>query len=229
MKKFAVFTLVITLFFGNLTPLFSQQTQPTPYQKKLLELSKKYHQIFYGYKMTMTEAEFFEMLANDEEIMSTIFAMGIITYAMYNPEEQVKKTIDRMEKEFTDAKRLKNARDFKLDKDRKLRIEKEKRERKLRMEREEEEHKKYLEKKNQFLEYYGTDLGAIAWMTKVQFEKWLIKGEFEKEFDYAKRLETLSRTVFDSICYDNFFIHVNNFELLSHREISYYNAENESF
>lgn len=58
MKKIIVTTLAIIFSLS----VFAQN-MPTPYQKKQLELAKKYFQIFYGYRMSMGDAVFFEQLA----------------------------------------------------------------------------------------------------------------------------------------------------------------------
>lgn len=215
MNKLKSFCLLALLALSSFSVLLAQNTQPTPYQKKQLELSKKYFQIFYGYRMTMADEVFYEQLAQGEDAQEFLLAMGILGYAMSNTEAQVKKVLTQMKNEYAAAEKLKNATDFRLEKEVKARKEQAEKERKLRAEQE---------------AYAKTDVGSIQKNIKSDFEKWNQKGEFEKEADYAKRLQIQSRTAYDGICLEKIKSKINGFSSYYWtKELSTYNSENEFF
>jgi len=210
MKKIIVTTLAIVFSLS----VFAQNT-PTPYQKRQLELSKKYFQIFYGYRMSMADEVFYEQLAEGKDAQEFLLAMGILGYAMNHSEAQVKKVLTQMKNEYAQAEKLKNATDFRLEKEAKAKAEQAKKERELRATQE---------------AYAKTDVGSIQKNIKSEFEKWNQKGEFEKEIDYTERLKNQSRTAFDSICLEKIETKINGFySYYGTKELSKYNSEKEFF
>lgn len=204
MKAIKNLSLLVTLFCINLNVLTAQNSQPTPYQKKQLELSKKYFQIFYGYKMTMADEAFYNQLAEGKDVQDFLLAIGIIDYATNNTESQVKKVLTQMKDEYTQAEKLKNATDFKLEEEARVRKEQE--------------------------IYDRTDFGAIRKKIKYSFEEWNQKGEFEKESDYILRLKNKSKVTFDAICLDAIINKIESKDPYYWRkELSVYNSEDEFF
>ena len=210
MKKVIITTLLIVFSLS----IFAQNT-PTPYQKKQLELAKKYFQIFYGYRMSMGDAAFFEQLAEGKDAQDFLLGLGILGYAMQHSESQVKSVLTQMENEYKAAEKLKNATDFRLEKEAKAKAEQAKKERELRATQE---------------AYEKTDVGAIRKNIKLAFEKWNLKGEFEKEADFAERLQNQSKTAFDGICLEQIKGRIENkSDYYWEKELSSYNSENEFF
>jgi hypothetical protein len=215
MKNIKTFCLLILLLFNGLNIVFAQITQPTPYQKKQLELSKKWFQILTGYEMSMSDEVFYEQLTAGKEANDFVLGLAILNYAMYNSKSQCEKTFTKMNNEFKQAEKLKNATDFRLEKEAKARKEQAEKERKLRAEQE---------------AYAKTDIGSIQKNIKSEFEKWNPKGEFEKEIDYTERLKNQSRTAFDSICLEKIKTKINGLNSYYWtKELSTYNSEKEFF
>ena len=199
MKKVIITTLAIVFSLS----IFAQNS-PTPYQKKQLELSKKYFQIFYGYRMTMADEIFYNQLEQGGNAREFLLALGIMGYAMNNTEAQVKRILTQMKNEYDQAEKLKNATDFRLEKERDLRAAQE--------------------------AYEKTDIGAIRKNIKSAFEKWNLKGEFEKEADFAKRLQSLSQKIFDDICLEEITKRIKNKDMSYwKKKLLPYNSENETF
>lgn len=120
-----------------------------------------------------------------------------------------------MEKEYEAAEKLKNATDFRLEKEAKVRAEQKKKERELQAAQE---------------AYEKTDVGAIHKNIKIAFEKWNLKGEFEKEVDFVERLQNQSQTAFDGICLEQIKDRIENKdEYYWKKELLPYDAENEFF
>ncbi|HNS29227.1 MAG TPA: hypothetical protein PKL52_01725 [Tenuifilaceae bacterium] len=210
MKKIIVTTLAIVFSLS----VFAQNT-PTPYQKRQLELSKKYFQIFYGYRMSMADEVFYEQLAEGKDAQEFLLAMGILGYAMNHSEAQVKKVLTQMKNEYAAAEKLKNATDIRLEKEAKARAEQAAKEQKLKEVQE---------------AYEKTDVGTISKNIKSTFEKWNLKGEFEKEADYAGRLLNQSQTAFDEICLEQIKDRIKNKNTYYwEKKLLPYNTENEFF
>lgn len=214
MNKLKSFCLLALLALSSFSVLLAQNTQPTPYQKKQLELSKKYFQIFYGYRMTMADEVFYEQLAQGEDAQEFLLAMGILGYAMSNTEAQVKKVLTQMKNEYAAAEKLKNATDFRLEKEVKARKEQAEKERKLRAEQE---------------AYAKTDVGSIQKNIKSDFEKWNQKGEFEKEADFVERIKSKSKDEFNKVCIEQIKNKIKNLGSYLKRELSTYDSEGEYF
>ena len=164
----------------------------------------------------MADAAFYNQLAEGKDTKDFLLGLGILGYAMKHSEAQCKKVFTQMANEYKQAEKLKNATDYKLEKEanaRKLQYEKEK---KLQAEQE---------------AYIKTDVGRIQRDIKSAFEKWNQKGEFEKEVDYAERLKTQSQTTFDEICIKQIRDKINNYNSKYNlrNELSTYNSEGEFF
>ena len=204
MKHLKKTCLLILLLFVSFNVVVAQKTQPTPYQKKQLELSKKWFQILSGYEMSMSDEVFYEQLTAGKEANDFVLGLAILNYAMYNSKSQCEKIFTQMNNEFKQAEKLKNATDFRLEKEAKDRKDQE-----------------VIEK---------TDLGSIRKNIKYAFEQWNQKGEFEKETDYTDRLQNQSQTAFEGICLEKIKNRINSFSSYNWRkELSTYNSENEFF
>ncbi len=215
-KNFRPFFLFALLFFIGFKILCAQNTQPTPYQKKQLELSKKYFEIFYGYRMTMADEAFYEQLTKGKEAQEFLLALGILGYTTKHSEEQCKKVFAQMANEYKHAEKLKNATDFRLEKEAKALKAKREKERQLRIEQE---------------AYARTDVSNIQVNIKSEFDKWNQKGEFEKEADYAERLKLQSQIAFEEICIKQIKDRINYYSdgYSLKKELSNYDSENEFF
>jgi hypothetical protein len=203
------------LLFNGLSIVFAQKIQPTPYQKKQLEISKKWFQILAGYGMTMSDEIFYEQITAGKEANDFVLGLAIFNYAMTHSKTQCKNVFTQMKNEFKQTEKLKNATDFRLEKEAKERKAKEEREKKLRIEQE---------------AYERTDVGSIRKSILTDFEKWNQKGEFEKEADYLERLKTQSKIEFDGICLEQIKNKINDLNLYNwEKELSAYNSEGEFF
>lgn len=204
MKHLKKTCLLILLLFVSFNVVIAQKTQPTPYQKKQLELSKKWFQILAGYEMSMSDEVFYEQLTAGKEANDFVLGLAILNYAMYNSKSQCEKIFTQMNNEFKQAEKLKNATDFRLEKEAKDLKEQE-----------------AIEK---------TDFGSIRKNIKYAFEKWNQKGEFEKENDYSVRLQKQSHIAFDGICLEKIKDKINNFSTYNwEKKLSTYDSENEFF
>jgi len=90
----------------------------------------------------------------------------------------------------------------------------------------EEQQKKEEEERKKEEAYQSTDRGGIQWAIKSAFEKWSIKGEYEKEADYQARLKNESKAAFDKICLEKIIAKIPNSVSLS---LSTYNPDGEFF
>lgn len=214
------FLLVLLLLF-TAKSVHSQNQEKTAYEKKVTELTIKYFSIcYYGYNkpLSMYEKAELEMYTNGEEARKFILGLGIINYAMYHTEAEVKKLVAQIDSDFKAAEKLKTSVDFQREKEAKLKKEQLANERKLRETRE---------------AYLKTDKGRIYNNIAISFDKWNRKGEFEKEADYRERLKQQSKNAFDKICYDQLKKRISeinyNLEYNFKREISTYNSEGEYF
>ena len=81
------------------------------------------------------------------------------------------------------------------------------------------------------IQHLKTDFDDIRLSIKADFSTWCKKGEFEKEADFAKRLQSQSQTAFDSICLKQIEgrITIIMNKGTWKKELSPYNSEAESF
>ena len=125
-----VFSIIIVLILNFIFyTVYSQNIQPTPYQKKQLELSKKWFQILTGYQMSMTDEAFYEQMTAGKDANDFVLGLAIFNYAATHSKSQCEKVFTQMGNEFKQAEKLKNATDFRLEKEakeRKLKLEQEK-------------------------------------------------------------------------------------------------------
>lgn len=117
MKNLKVICLIVLFFISASNVLLAQNTKPTAYQKRQLELSKKYFQIFYGYNMTMADEAFYNQLAEGKDSQDFLLGLGILSYAMNNSEAQVKRVFTQMNKEYEQAEKLKTAIDYQRERE----------------------------------------------------------------------------------------------------------------
>ena len=206
--------LVVTIFSLTLSLSIFAQNAPTPYQKKQLELAKKYFQILYGYQMTMADAVFFEQLAEGKDVRDFLLGLGFINYMATHSEAQCESLFTQMEKEYKAAEKLKNATDLKLEEEAKERA---------------AQKEKDAEDRAAQEAYENLDAVVIRKGIKSEFEKWNAKGEFEKENDYISRLEHQSQTVFDSICLKHILLRESYISIYFANKRLSYNAEDEFF
>lgn len=215
MKKLKIISLLILVLILELNFLYSQNNQPTLYQKKQLELSKKWFQILTGYQMSMTEVAFYEEITSGKDVKDFVLGSAIIIFATYNSSEHCEKIFSQMVKEFKESEKLKNEIDYRIEKEFLIKKENKEKEEKLRIERE---------------KFEETDYGGILIEILESFRQWNQRGEFERETEYNIRLEKYSINVFDSICAEYTFRRIYHFDLNDYeKEISIYDSEIESF
>lgn len=205
MKNFKTFLLFILLFFFCSNTVLAQNIVPTPYQKKQLELSKKWLQTLGGYRMTMSDEVFYEKSASGKGVVELALGLAILDYPNKHSKSQCEKVFTQMKNEFNQAEKLKNATDIKLEKESKAIAEQD--------------------------AIYKTDRGSIIKNIKSKFEKWNQKGEFEKDADYLKRLQVESQNMFEEICIEQIKNKIKNYSdnyNLS-KELLTYNSEAEYF
>lgn len=205
MKNFKTFLLFILLFFFCSNTVLAQNIVPTPYQKKQLELSKKWLQTLGGYRMTMSDEVFYEKSANGKGVVELALGLAILDYPNKHSKSQCDKVFAQMKNEFNQAEKLKNATDFKLEKESKAIAEQD--------------------------AIYKTDRGSIVKDIKSKFEKWNQKGEFEKDADYLKRLQVESQNMFEEICIEQIKNKIKNYSDNNNlsKELLTYNSEGEYF
>ena len=204
MKFKKLFSLIIIMLLSGFSVLSAQEIQPTPYQKKQLELSKKYFQILYGYKMSMLDEAFYEEISQGKDVKEFLFGLGFVVYAADHSKEEFQILVSKMEADFNQAKRLKNATDFRLEREAKAREEQ--------------------------AAFDKTEVGILYKNIKSDFEIWNKKGEFEIESDYELRLQNYSRTFFDSISLSQIKLAIDNVKSMYwHKELSTYNTEGQYF
>ncbi len=213
MKNLKIICLFILLFSSSFNMLFAQNTQPTPYQKKQLELTKKWFQILAGNRMSMTDGVFFEQLMAGKEANDFVLGLVILNYAMTHSKPQCETVFKQMNNEFKQSDKLKNATDFRIEKEAKLR-------------KDQAEKEKNLLAEQQIFE--RTDVGSIQKNIKSNFEKWNQKGEFEKEADYTERLQNQSQNAFAQTCIEQIKSKIADYKDLN-MELQPYNADYEFF
>jgi len=193
----------ILLFFLVINSINAQQQ--TTYQKKILEIEKKYVKkmlIGQGKWSQRSEAELFYANA---EYLNAVLAIGLMGAPQY---------IEGFKNEMKQAEKLKTSSDFQREKEEKLK--KEKKENEIKQQKKEDAFER-------------TDIGIIKKNIKTAFEKWNQKGEFEKQTDYENRLQNQSQNAFDQICIEQIKSEINNKDYYLNKELLPYNADNEFF
>ena len=180
-KQLKLVFLLISILCG-LNVVVAQEK--TAYEKRVLEIKKEYVKIIKIKNGTWTPKSELELRYADELVVDLTFATAAFTLS--------REQIESFGEEMAQAEKLKTAVDRQREKERKAEREKQAEEQKIRA-----EEQKILQEKRA---YEGTDRGGIETNIKSDFAKWNKKGEFEKMSDYETRLQTQSKTAFDSIC-----------------------------
>jgi len=182
MKKLRTICLFIfiALFCINFNQVYAQQK--TAYEKKVLEIKKKYIKKMWVLSGKWTQLDEIELRNADEDFVDVLFLGKSMLFWVYPSE------LKNLEREIKQAENLKTAVDFK-------------REREAKAKEEQEKYEQY---------YKQTDAGIIKNNIQNAFEKWNKKGEFEKEADYTERLQYQSQAAFDKICIIQIKNKINN-------------------
>lgn len=200
-KKKCFSLLAFLMFVCNINA-----QQKTNYEKKILEIEKKYVKkilIGQGKWSQRSEAELF--YAN-KEYLEAVLAIGLMATPQY---------IKSFSNEIKQAEKLKTGIDFQKEKDEKLK-------------KENKENERNQQVKVELLE--RSDIGIIKKNIKDVFGKWNQKGEFEKQTDYDVRLQNQSQNIFIQTCIDEIKRKINNYSGYSlNKELLPYNAESEFF
>lgn len=214
--------MVITCsIFLTISPLQGNTSsyEKTAYEKKVRELTLEYLEIcFYGRtnSFTMYEVSQLDRFTSGEDARAFILAIGILNYAMYHNEVEVRRLVSRIESSFKAAETLKTSIDYQRETEIKKRNEQAAAEKK----------EKELQK-----EFLASDKGRIYNNVKQVFNNWVEKGEFEKEFEHENRLRTASQKVFNETCI-NVIIDIISGKLYSYeftKILAPYNSEKEYF
>jgi hypothetical protein len=206
--KYLIF-IQFLLFISISHKCFSQQK--TLYEKKKEEISIKYLK-----KIGVSSDEINRVKDSDTSgfLLSIFIGQKIQEYQLTNPNlSDLMIMMNEMKKELVEAEKLKNDVDF--EKERIIKLKKEQREiqtqkeiedrkRKedsLRLEKEKIE-KIEIENKNKIDFIKSTQLYILKTNVKRDFEKWIIRGEFENKQEYENRI-SLKKSILDSILFNN--------------------------
>ena len=218
MKYIKVFCLFSLLFLSSFSVAFAQSSKVTltPYEKKVKEINVRYFEKFYGRPMSWGDQLQLEQVLSEGGSAEFIMGLALMNFAMNNPKSYVEPIVKKYGAELKAAEKLRGPADIQKEKERKARIEQNKKEKELKAKQE---------------AYAKTDVGSIQISIKSEFEKWNQKGEFEKETDYAERLETKSQTAFNEICINQIQKKINEYNngYNLKTELSTYNSESEFF
>lgn len=216
MKNAQTIYILIMLFFLCFNEVNAQQQ--TAYQKKILEIEKRYVKKILVADGKWTQRSEAEIFYANADYLGTLLAFGLITSPQY---------IEGFKRELKQAEKLKTAVDFKREREVKVKKELEVNLAKTK-EGEEEKNRKLQEQQES---YERTDLGIIKKSIKNAFEIWNQKGEFEKEVDYEERLKNKSKEAFSQICLEQIKRKIENFSYNHYleKELSLYNSEKELF
>jgi hypothetical protein len=208
MKKLKIFCLFLFLFGIWNDVAYAQSRQKTAYEKKVLEIKKKYIKktiILGGEKWT--EKNDRELNYAGEDQVDAMFFMTALTLSAY-PD-----VLKSFESELKQAEKLKTSVDFQREKKQK----------------EEKARKEKEEKARQAQEaYLKTDRGTLESNVKTAFEEWSIKGEFEKQSDYEERLKNQSQDGFTKICIEKTHKIISGLRITK-MDLQPYNTDDEYF
>jgi hypothetical protein len=212
MKTLKKSGLILLLLVCGFSGMYAQTQTKTAYEKKITEITTKYFKIFYGYNRALTMYEQAQIdLLTDSELGQAFLAVGILSYAVYHTEAQVKSMVKQMEFDYMQAEKLKTSVDIQREKARK--------EEQARKEKEEAEQKAREI-------YLRSDRGKIEENIKTAFEKWAAKGEFESSAKYEERLKNQSESKFTETCIEQIRERTNG---NIYKELLPYDADNECF
>jgi hypothetical protein len=122
-KKLKIFILIFIFSFLCFDSVFAQNTEQTPYQKKELQISVKYLNIFREYNMSLVEEMVYRALPMEQR--AKIFGEALFIYTTNHTQEECKKVFTQMKKEIKQSNKLKTAKDFQREKEEKALKEKE--------------------------------------------------------------------------------------------------------
>lgn len=237
MNNNKILSIIFIVIFCCFSQVFSQNSHQTPYQKKKLELTKKWYKILTGKTISMTDEMVFDQQLRNKEDQDFLLSLAVFDYASKHSKSQCEKIFAQIKVEFKQAEKLKNAIDFQREKEIKLKKDREEKEIKNKKEQEEQEanYKREQEEKSQKLrdsieKYEKSDRAIIANKIISEFKEWNQKGEFEKESDYVERLKNASQITFEAICLNQikYRIYLKN-SANWNEELSTYDSEGELF
>ena len=214
-NKQTLFILIMLLFLAFNGANAQKQTA---YQKKILEIEKKYVKKILIADGKWTQRSEAELFYADADYLGTVLALGLISSPQY---------IEGFKREIKQVEKLKTAVDFQREKEVKTKNELGSKVAKTKKEKEEKERK--LQEQRESFE--RTDFGKIKKSIKETFKIWNQKGEFEKEADYEERLKNKSKEAFFQICIEQVKSKINNiaYGYYLEKDLSLYNSEKEMF
>lgn len=101
--------------------------------------------------------------------------------------------------------------------------------RQIQLEKDRQEREKQRVEREKIYNYENSDFGKLKKIIKTEFSTWLVKGEFESQQDYQKRIKSNSQIIFDKIVQEQTLkSKTNSLEMLS-GTLSDYNIDKETF
>ena len=209
MKKIQIICIFIFIICAGNEVLYAQKTV---YEKKVLEIKKKYIKKIMLSKRSWTQKMEAELTYATETEINASFTLAVLS----SPND-----LQNLKNELKQADKLKTSIDIQRDKSAKAKKEIEDKERKISQQKEKQD---------------ATDIAIIKKNIGNAFENWNKKGEFEKETDYSQRIKDQSQKAFSKICIEKITEKVREINDEIHyaneyfkRELSTYNSESETF
>ena len=190
--------ITIGLFLINASAIAQNKTEYSAYQNTVHELAEKYYCIVHYHTDNPKNITFEEKMAMelfigdvyDADKYEVAISLLLLAAANTMTLSEVNALKTMMLADLESAKKLRNNAD--IQRDNELAQKKAEQERKrAEQERANAERQKRLE----------TDRGRIEDLVERKFNKWCVKGNYEKTTDYENRLKNKSDKIFDSICY----------------------------
>lgn len=210
---------VMFIFLFLAINAFSQEVKLTTYEKKILELSKKYYIILTDINrpLTLQEEAMIERYTNYGRSHAFITTLSFIDYTKNHTKQEVDKMADQMKCDFKNAEKLKSKIDFEREQQQLLKAKQEKIEK---------------EKEQAHLRKISTQYGKLLFDIEQEFSRWCLKGEFEKESVYQDRIQKESLNGFNKTCeklIENCLPNGFGLSLSDFFEIGTYSPDNEYF
>ena len=117
MKINKILSILFIIFFCCSSQVLSQNSEKTPYQKKKLELTKKWYKILSGNTITLTDEILLDQQLQNEKDQDLILALVVFDYASKQSKSKCDKVFTQMKTEFKQAEKLKNTIDFQREKE----------------------------------------------------------------------------------------------------------------
>lgn len=205
----------VLLFICSLLFNEVQAQKQTVYEKKTLEIKKKYVKKMLIDQGSWSQRSEFELNYSNEDYLNTVLILGAIAHPIYT---------EALIKELKLAEKLKTEIDFKREK-----------------EKRDKEALLYGQKPNSIKnelpqstdEYKNNYVLSVKEQLKerirLDFDNWTRKGEFEKEIDFYNRLESQSKVEFDKICIEKIKSEFTNIKSELEVKLLNYDSENEFF